>query len=158
MACWSSFIPRCSTFFSVFPDATVWSNFANGDGYDLVLIGRRDPEPIDIEVLAKRVSQPAYSGVLASLGDAGFHSAAELLATYVGRASDLGPMLEGVTINDDLNLRLQYLAGMGLNSLESEAIYRDILAYRRFPDGLLTGTGEQMRALQAVLGRRHRTF
>ena len=31
-----------ATFFSVFPNATVWSNYLNGDGYDLVLLGRAD--------------------------------------------------------------------------------------------------------------------
>ena len=30
-----------ATFFSVFPNATVWSNYLNGDGYDLVLLGQR---------------------------------------------------------------------------------------------------------------------
>ncbi len=30
-----------ATFFSVFPNATVWSNYLNGDGYDLVLLGSR---------------------------------------------------------------------------------------------------------------------
>ena len=29
-----------ATFFSVFPNGTVWSNYAEGDGYDLVLLGR----------------------------------------------------------------------------------------------------------------------
>ena len=29
-----------ATFFEVFPDATIWSNYNNGDGYDLVLLGQ----------------------------------------------------------------------------------------------------------------------
>ena len=29
-----------ATFFAVFPDGTVWSNWLNGNGYDLVLLGR----------------------------------------------------------------------------------------------------------------------
>jgi spermidine synthase len=147
-----------ATFFSVFPNASVWSNYADGDGYDLVLLGRPDASPLDVDALQKRLEQPAYSGVMLSLADAGFHSAVDLLATYVGSASDLAPMLENVPLNEDLNLRLQYLAGMGLNTIASERIYRDILSYRRFPQGLLTGAGERMRALQTVLGRRHRTF
>jgi spermidine synthase len=63
-----------------------------------------------------------------------------------------------VPINEDLNLRLQYLAGLGLNSVASPDIYRGILAYRQFPEGLFAGTGERMDALRTVLGRRHRTF
>jgi spermidine synthase len=147
-----------ATFFDVFPSATVWSNYTDGDGYDLVLIGREDGAAIDVDALQRRLDQSAYKGVAASLADAGFGSAVDLLKTYAGRASDLAPLVANVPINEDLNLRLQYLAGMGLNSVASPQIYRDILAYRQFPEGLFTGTGEPMDALRAVLGRRHRTF
>ena len=41
-----------ATFFSVFPNATMWSNYLNGDGYDLVLLGTADPTPIDVNALA----------------------------------------------------------------------------------------------------------
>jgi spermidine synthase len=147
-----------ATFFSAFPNGTVWSNFANGDGYDMVLLGRSDATPIQVDAIERRLSQPAYAGVAASLAETDFHSGVDLLATYAGRAPDLEPMLAGVEINQDLNLRLQYLAGLGLNSVVSAQIYRDILAYRRFPEGLLEGSDAQMNALRAVLGRVHRTF
>ena len=81
----------------------------------------------------------------------------DLLATYAGRASDLEPMLAGVRINDDLNLRLQYMAGLGLNSVGAADLSRDS-RYRKFPEGLLTGSEERMNALRAVLGRSARTF
>jgi spermidine synthase len=147
-----------ATFFDAFPNATVWSNYKDGDGYDLVLIGRENGGPIDVDAFEKRLDQPAYKGVAASLADAGFPSALDLLKTYAGRASDLAPLVANVPINEDLNLRLQYLAGLGLNSVASPEIYRDILAYRQFPDGLFAGAGERLDALRAVLGRRHRTF
>jgi spermidine synthase len=147
-----------ATFFAVFPNATVWSNFANGDGYDLVLLGREDSSPISVDALQKRLDQPAYGGVAASLADVGFHSAVELLGSYAGRAQDLGPMLANVPITQDLNLRLQYLAGLGLNSRASEAIYSKILSYRKFPEDLFTGTGERIEGLRTALGRPHRTF
>jgi spermidine synthase len=147
-----------ATFFSVFPNGTVWSNFLNDDGYDLVLLGRQDTTPINIDVLEQRLGQPGYAAVSASLAEIGFHSGMDLLATYTGRASDLEPMLAGVRINEDLNLHLQYLAGLGLNSLMSQQIYRELLAYRKFPDGLLTGSDERMNALRAVLGKAHRAF
>jgi spermidine synthase len=147
-----------ATFFSVFPNGTVWSNFLNGDGYDLVLLGRPDASPIDIDALERRLSQPGYARVSASLAETEFHSGMDLLATYAGRASDLAPMLAGAEINEDLNLRLQYLAGLGLNSVLAPQIYRDILAYRKFPDGLLTGSNERISTLRALLGRPHRTF
>ena len=81
-----------------------------------------------------------------------------MLATYAGRASDLAPLLAGARINEDLNLRLQYLAGLGLNSVLSPQIYRDILGYRKFPEGLMAGSEERMNALRTLLGRPHRTF
>ena len=147
-----------ATFFSVFPNATVWSNYFQGDGYDLVLIGREDSAPINVDGLQKRLDQSGYAGVSASLADAGFHSAVDLLGTYAGRASDLQPMVAGVALNEDLNLRLQYLAGMGLNSRRSGEIYRRILTYRQFPEDLLAGSGERMNALRGLLGRPYRAF
>ncbi len=152
-----------ATFFSVFPNGTVWSNFLDGDGYDLVLLGRPDSSPtgappIDLDAIERRLSQPGYARVPASLAEVGFHSGMELMATYAGRALELEPTLAGVQINDDLNLRLQYLAGLGLNSRLAPQIYREILSYRKFPDGLLTGSEERMNALRAVLGRSARTF
>ena len=147
-----------ATFFEVFPEATVWSNFLNGDGYDLVLLGRVDESPVNIEDLQQRLTQAAYRGVSASLAEAGFDSVTDLLATYTGRASDLKPMLSDAGINEDLNMRLQYIAGMGLNSMASERIYREILGYRKFPEGFLTGRGELMDDLREMIGRPHRTF
>ncbi len=147
-----------ATFFEVFPNATVWSNYLNDDGYDLVLLGREDASPIDVDKLQQRLDRKDYSGVSASLAETGFHSAVDLLATYAGRAADLQPMLVNAQVNNDLNLRLQYLAGLGLNSVSSPQTYRDVLSYRRFPDGLLTGAGESMDALRELLGRPRLTF
>ncbi len=147
-----------ATFFSVFPNATVWSNFLNGDGYDLVLLGRADDSPINVDALAQRLAQPAYAKVSESLAEAKFDSVVDLVATYAGRAMDLSPMLAGAQINDDLSMRLQYLAGMGLNSVSGPEIYRKILAYRSFPEGLLVGSGERVNALRDLLGRPVRTF
>ena len=147
-----------ATFFSVFPDATVWSNYYQGDGYDLVLLGRADSSPINVDALQQRLDQAGYSAVAASLADAGFHSAVDVLSTYAGRAADLQPLVTGVALNDDLSLRLQYMAGFGLNSRGSAEIYRHLLSYRRFPEDLLTGSGERLNALRTLFGRTVRTF
>jgi spermidine synthase len=149
---------QLATFFNVFPNGTVWSNYLNGDGYDLVLIGRLDESSINVDEMQQRLDQPKYSRVLASLADVEVRSAADLLSTYAGRASDLAPMLSGTSINRDLNMRLQYIAGWGVNSVMSEPIYRQILSYRRFPEDLIAGTGEAFESLRDVLHRRHRTF
>lgn len=147
-----------ATFFSVFPNATVWSNYQDGDGYDLVLIGSVDAAPVNVNALQRRLDQPGYSGVAASLAETGFHSAVDLLATYAGRASGLAPMLANATINEDLNLRLQYLAGLGLNSTDASHIYEEIREYRKFPADMLVGDGENLDKVRELIERRRRTF
>jgi spermidine synthase len=140
-----------ATFFDVFPNGTIWSNHQKGDGYDLVLLGRSEASPISVDAMQQRLDRPDYAAVQASLNEVGFHSAVEFLATYAGRSSDLAPYLIGAQINDDLNLRLQYLAGLGLNSMATPQIYREILAYRHFPEGFLTGAGGRFEALRTLL-------
>jgi spermidine synthase len=140
-----------ATFFSVFPNGTVWSNNINGDGYDLVLLGRQTSDPISVDEMQGRLNSPAYAGVAASLSDVGFHAAVEFLATYAGRASDLVPLTAGAAINGDVDMRLQYMAGLGVNSMAYAAVYKEILRYRRFPDGLLVGSGGRMDALRTLI-------
>ncbi|MGA2713725.1 MAG: SAM-dependent methyltransferase [Bryobacteraceae bacterium] len=141
-----------ATFFSVFPNGTVWSNSMNGEGYDLVLLGRQnDNAPINVDDIQQRLDRPDYAPVGASLGDVGIHSAVDFIATYAGRASDLGSMTVNAPINEDLNMRLQYMAGLGLNSMAFPQIYRNLLSYRRFPDGLLTGAAWRMDLLKTLL-------
>ncbi len=111
-----------------------------------------------MDALERRLAQAGYARVKASLAETGFGSAEDLLRTYAGRASDLEPMLAGAEINEDLNLRLQYLAGLGLNSAIAPRIYAEILAYRKFPEGLLTGSDERLNRLREAFGRPHRTF
>jgi len=149
---------QLATFFDVFPNGTLWSNYLNGDGFDLVLLGRPGTSPINIDAIQQRLDDAKYSGVVASLAEAEFNSAFDLMATYAGRASGLAPMLSDAEINRDLNMRLQYVAGWGLNSITSAQVYRKLLSYRQFPQDLLTGTGERMDVLREVLGRPHRTF
>jgi spermidine synthase len=128
-----------ATFFTVFPDGTVWSNDIQGKGYDVVLAGHATPQTIDIDSVQARISSPASARVAQSLSDVGFNSALSLLATYGGQARDLAPWLANAEINRDSNLRLQYLAGMSLNQYENASIYAEMLKYRRFPENLFTG-------------------
>jgi spermidine synthase len=140
-----------ATFFDVFPQGSIWSNNYKGDGYDLVLIGQTDPGPINVDDLQARLDRPDYAAVAASLKDVGFLSAVDFLATYAGRATDLKALTTGVQINDDMNQRLQYIAGLGLNSMAYKDIYQDILRHRQFPADMLTGNGGRIDALRAML-------
>ena len=141
-----------ATFFAAFPDGTIWSNNLRGDGYDLVLLGRVGGTAIDVDAMQHRLDGSGYLRVSESLREVGFYSAVDVLATYAGRASDLRPLTVDAQINDDRNLRLQYLAGLGLNSMAYQQIYSDILSYRKFPAGLIVGTGGRMDALRTLLG------
>jgi spermidine synthase len=140
-----------ATFFDVFPEGLVWSNDIDGWGYDVVLFGQAQPSPIDIDALQARTQRPEYRAVTSSLGEVGFWSMADLLSTYAGRGPDLAPWVEGAAINTDRNLRLQYLAGMGLNLQEGSNIFNDILLYRSLPEGVFTGSEESVRALWDIL-------
>ena len=73
------------------------------------------------------------------------------MATYAGRAPDLRPWLAGAQINEDRNLRLQYLAGLAVNSLAYQQIYLDIIAHRRFPEGLFAASPGRLAALRTLL-------
>ena len=63
-------------------------------------------------------------------------SAIDLFSTYAGKRPDLDPWMSDAIINRDRNLRLQYLAGLGLNLYQSDVIYADMLKYARYPEEL----------------------
>jgi spermidine synthase len=142
-----------ATFFEVFPHGTVWSNDQNGQGYDVVLLGQADALRIDADEIQQRLARPEYAAVVKSLEGVGFQSVVGLLSTYGGQAGDLRPWLEGAALNRDRHLRLQYLAGLELNSYQSESIYNEMVRYRRLPEELLTGTGWRSMAVRLALRR-----
>jgi spermidine synthase len=140
-----------ATFFDAFPNGTVWGNTINGLGNDLVLLGQVEPLKVNVDALEARWSRAEYTRVTQSMGAVNFHDATDVLATYAGRASDLKPWLAGADINDDMSMRLQYLAGIGLNFDDPGSIYADILRYRRFPRELFTGSEQRVRPLEDQL-------
>ncbi len=137
-----------ATFFSAFPGGTIWGNDINGEGYDTVLLGQTEPTKIDLDQMQERLERPEYLPVARSLRAVEFRSTIDLLNTYSGRASDLAPWLVHAEVNQDLNLRLQYLAGMGLNYDKPATLYNAIRAYLRFPEDLFVGSEERRQALK----------
>jgi spermidine synthase len=130
-----------STFFQVFPHGTIWVNNVQGTGYDLVMLGQAEPTVIDVDALSSRLQSEEYAGVAQSLREIGFYDATSLLATFAGRATDLQGWTKDAIINYDRSLRLQYLAGLGLNYYRADAIYRNMAAWGpRMPEGLFTGS------------------
>mgnify|MGYP001566902270 CR=1 FL=1 len=144
-----------ATFLEVFPSGTIWGNeTAFEEGYDLVLLGQAGAARIDVDELQRRLERPDHALVAKSLRELGFGSTLHLLATYAGRGRDLQPWLRHAQINRDRNLRLQYLAGMGLNSQGAIFIYEEMLRHRRFPEELFAGSSQHAEALRRALGQR----
>jgi spermidine synthase len=75
------------------------------------------------------------------------------MATYAGSGPDLKPWMQGAAINRDRNLRLQYLAGLGLNLEENGAIYSEMQRYKKFPIDMFTGSTAALQALQQAIGQ-----
>lgn len=141
------------TFMSVFPEGTIWGNTIGGEGYDLVLLGQAGATRINVDALQARLEQSDYSLVLDSLNEVKLGSAKRLLAIYAGQGPDLEGWLADADINRDRNLRLQYLAGLGLNLDQSKIIYADLLKHREFPDGLFEGSEESINLLRMILSK-----
>ena len=141
-----------ATFFAAFPYGTVWANTIEGRGYDMVFMGQAAPLRVNLDELEQRFFRPDYAPVAQSLRDIGVGSPLDLLATYAGRKSDLDTWLAGAELNRDGDLRLQYLAGWGINSSLEDVIYRQIMGYRQNPGDLFTGSPERVQALQAAMG------
>jgi len=140
-----------ATFFEVFPNGTIWGNPYQGQGHDMVLLGQVEPLRIDLDQMEQRLARPDYNKVVQSLAQVGMNSAADLFATYAGRRSDLRGWLKDASVNRDRNLRMQYLAGLGLNLDESAAIYAQMLVFRRFPEDLFYSAEGRVESLRESL-------
>jgi spermidine synthase len=134
-----------ATFFDVFPNGTVWANTIDGQGYDMVFMGQVEPLRINLDELNQRIHRPDYAPVAQSLHDIDVGSLEALFSTYAGNQSDLEPWLRGADINRDGDLRLQYIAGWSINSRLENVIYRQMIAYRRLPEQMFTGSPENVR-------------
>lgn len=152
-----------ATFFEVFPEGMIFSNDEHLEGYDAVLLARADAGPIDLDRLASLLDRQEYLKVHESMAEAGFaardpwsgaaepNAAINLLATFAGRARDLKAWTRNAQINRDGNLRLQYLAGMHLNSRLGTRILQGILGNYRFPGDAVKGSPESIASLKAAL-------
>ena len=146
-----------ATFFEAFPKGMIFANTYNGAGYDLVLLGQVDGTTINIDEMEERLKRPEYERVRRSLAEIGMNSATDLFATYAGSAADMQPWLRDAQINRDRNLRLEYLAGRGLNFYRAGEIFADMLPNARDPQGIFVGSDasltELMRRIRLGMGR-----
>jgi spermidine synthase len=140
-----------ATFFEAFPNGMVFANTVNGQGYDVVLFGQVEPTVIDVDLLQKRLESLEFARMAQSLREIGIYSARDLMATYAGNAKDLEPWTRDALINRDRNLRLQYLAGMSLNTYKADPIYISMSSHAKFPEGLFKGSPETLDALRRAI-------
>jgi spermidine synthase len=143
-----------ATFFEVFPNGTIWGNPYQGQGHDMVLLGQAEPLRIDLDEMEQRVGYRGGDSKMAqSLAEIGINSPVDLFARYAGRRSDLTEWLRNVPINRDRNLRMEYLAGLGLNLDDAVAIYAGMLAYRRFPEDIFVSAEGRVDSLREAIRR-----
>jgi spermidine synthase len=127
-------------------------------GYDVVLLGRSGDALIDVDAIQRRLASVEYEPVRRSLAEVGFHSAVDLLGTYVGSATDFAEWLEKARLNTDRNFRLQYLAAEGFNVYAADAIFRRMIASGvEIPVGVFSGSSEQLEQLRGrvLVNREH---
>ena len=141
-----------ATFFEAFPDGTVWGNTYEGAGYDVVMAARKGGLEINVVDYVDRLMSPDHSSVAMSLAQTGFPRAMDLLTTYAADAYDLADWLADAELNRDRNLRLMYLAGLGLNEYVAGDIYREVLDRRGFPDHIFTGPADRVGFLRNLMG------
>ncbi|MCF7974552.1 MAG: fused MFS/spermidine synthase [Phycisphaerae bacterium] len=143
-----------ATFFEALPYGTIWSNDNEGEGYDLVMLGVLAPMRIHMGDLDDRLKRPEYKDVLESLKGIRIKSALSLLGTYAGSRADLSEWLADAQINLDKNMRLQYLAGMGLNMDQTADIFDEMLTHLTFPDNIFITTNTQKTLLEYLINSR----
>jgi spermidine synthase len=142
------------TFLEVFPNGLVFGNTNEGKGYDLVLLGQVEKTTIDVDAVQAKLERPEYAPMAQSLRAIGMSSAVDLFSTYAGRKADLEPWLRNASINRDRNLRLQYLAGLGLNLYQADTIYAEMLRYAsKVPDDLFVASETTRQALFTAIQR-----
>jgi spermidine synthase len=141
-----------ATFFKVFPDGVVFGNTYNGAGYDIVMVGQNGQRPIDVDAIQAKLDRPEYAQMRQSLAEVGFPDAASLFGTFAGQKQHLDPWMADAQINHDNDMRLQYLAGLGLNHYDQALIYSEMIAGRRYPEGLFVGSPERINAIRTMIG------
>jgi spermidine synthase len=143
-----------ATFAAAFPYVMIFGNTSRGQGYDGVMVGSMDPINIDVGALSARLQSPEYAPVLSSLNDVGYGSVELLLGTFAATGEQLKEWLTGADINRDRNLRLQYLAGLGVNNYQQSGIYSEILRRGQWPTEVFRGDATQLEPLRAIVQAR----
>ena len=144
-----------ATFLEAFPNGMVFGNTNNGQGYDMVLLGQVEPTTINLDEIQAKLQRPEYAQVAQSLADIGMYNVSDLFSNFAGNKTQLAPWLSDATINRDRNLKLQYLAGLGVHLYQSDVIYAGMLRYADWPEGLFIGSEATMNQLRTQMRQMH---
>lgn len=117
----------------------------------MVFLGQDGPLKINLDELQQRLERPDYAPVAESLRDIEVASSMDLMTTFIAQRSDLAHWLEGAELNRDRDLRLQYLAGWGINSSLEDLLYRQLLSLRHPPRNLFEGSPQRVAWLLGAL-------
>ena len=144
-----------ATFLEAFPNGMVFGNTNEGAGYDMVLLGQVEPTVINLDEIQQKLTRPEYQPIAKSLSEIGMYNVIDLFSNFAGNKQQLAPWLADATINRDRNLKLQYLAGLGVHLYQSDVIYADMLKYADYPQGTFTGSDAMLAQLQQAMSRLH---
>jgi spermidine synthase len=144
-----------ATFLEAFPNGMIFGNTSQGAGYDMVLLGQVDPTVINLDEIQAKLARPEYLPIAQSFADIGMYNVIDLFSTFAGNKAQLQPWLADATINRDRNLKLQYLAGLGVHLYQSDVIYADMLRHADFPGGTFTGSPEMLAQLREAMRQQH---
>jgi spermidine synthase len=144
-----------ATFLEAFPNGMVFGNTNQGAGYDMVLLGQLEPTVINLDEIQEKLTRPEYRPIAQSLAEVGMYNVIDLFANFAGNKGQLQPWLADATINRDRNLKLQYLAGLGVHLYQSDVIYAGMLRYADYPQGIFTGSDGMVAQLQQAMRQMH---
>lgn len=112
------------SFLDVFPHASLWTT----DFHEMLLVGSRDPIPLDSTRITQRLAQP---DVAASLRDVGVSSPAALLATWVTGREGLERYAGAAAAVTDDRPRIEY--GSWIRRGEFQRVLPTLLALASAP-------------------------
>ena len=139
---------QVGTFLDVFSNGSIWNTSIGREGYDLALLGHVEPLVIDTDVLQKKLNM-MNDKVRQSLADVKMLNPASWLMSYAGRRPDVSEWLENYQPNLDRNLKLEYLAGEGMDIRQDNKIYNAMIARLSYPDDFFRIDADNKRKYKA---------
>ncbi len=121
---------QVATFFKAFPNASIWNSQSGMQGYDVTLLGTKETLRINEEHILNMMKQPLLAP---SLAETNINNIISFLSHYSGNKSDISNWLQNAELNDDKNLRLEYLAGKALDLQKADKIYSEMTSSVKYP-------------------------